>query len=72
MRKMEKRGYHPGAEWWIDYYRGKTIGDYPNWCNQELLDILTTSNDIIFPEHDDIYLQECLDNLKSKGIEINL
>ena len=71
MKEMEKRGYHPGAEWWIDYYRGKAIGDQPNWCNNELLDELTESNEIIFPEHNDEYLKECLNILKSKGIEID-
>ena len=24
----------------------------------------------VYPKHDDKYLQECLDNLKRKGIEI--
>lgn len=71
MKEMEKRGYHPSPEWWLDYYRGEKIGDYSNWCNQELLDELTESNEIIFPEHNDKYLQECLNILKSKGIEID-
>ena len=29
-----------------------------------------TLPDIIYPEHDAAYLQECLDNLKQKGIII--
>ena len=24
----------------------------------------------IYPEHDDLYLEECLQNLKRKGVEI--
>ena len=72
MNEMEKRGYKPDPSWRIDYYRGKILGDHFNWCNQELLNILTTSNDIIYPEHNDQYLQECLENLKAKGINIDL
>ena len=28
--------------------------------------------EIIYPEHNDAYLQECIENLKSKNIEITL
>jgi uncharacterized protein (TIGR02328 family) len=30
------------------------------------------NGEMIYPEHNDVYLQECLDNLKEKGIEIKL
>ena len=30
------------------------------------------NSEMIYPEHNDTYLQECLDNLKEKGIEIKL
>lgn len=30
----------------------------------------TQRGEVIYPEHDNDYYQECIDNLKSKGIEI--
>ena len=36
----------------------------------ELLDAAENHNYMIYPEHNDEYLQECIDNLKGKGIEI--
>lgn len=36
------------------------------------MESLTGKQITIYPEHNDEYLQECLDNLRSKGIEISL
>ncbi len=72
MDEMEKRGYHPDPIWKVGAYRGKTLKYQDNWYNQSLVDYKYGLNLIIFPEHNDIYLQECLDNLHNKGIEINL
>ena len=48
-------------------YRGKTLGyDYSAFTD----DIVPTQ-DIIYFEHDSNYLNECLNNLASKGIHIN-
>ena len=43
----------------------KQIEDYEKRFNHNIL-----SAPIIYPEHDTAYLQECLDNLKQKGIVI--
>lgn len=44
-------------------YRGKQLPAYDRLEEEEL-------PPIIYPEHNAIYLQECLDNLKQKGIII--
>lgn len=70
MEEMTKRGYHPDPIWNNPNYRGKVLGEQPGWCNLNLL-LDYTSVDIIYPEHNDAYLQECLENLHNKGIDIN-
>lgn len=63
MAEMTARGYRVSPEWQEKTYRGKTCLPYTN-----LKEIPISSP--IYPEHDDSYYQECLDNLKEKGIEI--
>lgn len=83
MMEMLRRGYGPNFEWFDYTYRGKSSDRYippvlkysykpseykssPPECEGE------NQNPIyIYPEHNDEYLQECLDNLRSKGIEIS-
>ena len=66
MDEMERRGYHPDSIWRIPTYRGKDLGYQENWAK-------TINYDgIIYDEHNEIYLQECLNNLSSKGIIIEL
>lgn len=64
MEEMNKRGYTPDILWYQLSYRGKECPPY-EW------DYESTNLEkyaIIYPEHDDQYFQECLDNLKQKGI----
>ena len=60
MEEMVKRGYKPGQEWFDPTYRGKSLPSEP------LAEVALTTP--IYPEHDEVYLQECLDNLATKGI----
>ena len=75
MDEMERRGYHPDQTWRNTNYRGSTLG-YSNdscWnCGTTITDFLMAieAGAIIYPEHNDEYLQECINNLKEKGIEI--
>ena len=68
LNEMDDRGYKVASGWWLSNYRGKTLGmddtgftecatafDYP-------LDFR------IYPEHDAAYLNECLENLRRKGV----
>ncbi|MCR8969622.1 TIGR02328 family protein [Facklamia sp. 7083-14-GEN3] len=61
MEEMLKRGYQPDEKWMNPNYRGKAALDYDN------LEEMPLDYPIYF-EHDEEYLQECLDNLKAKGI----
>lgn len=76
MDEMENRGYNVDPLWRCDYYRGKDIGIYEdeNWVNSVLVAKLynDSCNDkiIIYPEHNTLYLGECLHNLYEKGVEI--
>lgn len=72
MQEMSNRGYHVDKLWYVWGYRGKNL---PTVTYDESLEQghdRYFSGIIIYPEHDDKYLQECLDNLKSKGIEIKM
>lgn len=71
MDEMERRGYHPDKVWRNSNWRGNKLGEELGWAGDELVkSILNDKSRNIFIEHNDKYLQECLDNLKSKGIVI--
>ena len=62
MDEMVKRGCKVSPEWRSAQYRGKRIriDDFvlDNWDNSD------------YPEHNDEYMEECIQNLKDKGFEI--
>lgn len=66
MDEMERRGYHPDKTWRDPEWRGNRLGKCKNWASVEEF------AGLIYVEHNDEYLRECLDNLKSKGIEIKI
>ena len=73
MDEMERRGYHPDSIWRCANWRGNKIQEYTNWCNEALVQEFYTAGVVggrLYPEHNDEYLQECLDNLAGKGIII--
>lgn len=69
MTEMNKRGYVATPNWYDRTYRGQhmsnaslnVVGCYV--CYDDLYDI-------IYPEHNNNYLRECLLNLKSKHAEL--
>lgn len=67
MNEMTHRGYKVDPLWKQDLYRGKSAIPFDP-------DIFTEKNnntdEIIYPEHDQLYLQICYDNLKEKGIDL--
>ena len=71
MNEMEKRGYTPNDLWYAIDYRGTSLGTEHLWCNHNETLKLLNNTENIYPEHNDEYLQECIENLKGKGIEIN-
>ena len=72
MNEMKARNYHPDETWYNINWRGSVIGEQDNWVKANDVAWMLERQDIIYPEHNDEYLQECIDNLKSKGIEINV
>ena len=74
LMEMQERGYHPDPIWENPNWRGSSIGEVMDWCNeQEVSSIWQDVNEmrrIIYPEHNDAYLKECIDNLRGKGIYV--
>lgn len=75
---MMNRGYKCDEKWKLHTYRGKIIGyDYSEFTSNEV-DLPygmfgETDGDVwIYPEHDDKYLKECIENLKRKGVRIDI
>ena len=73
MDEMEHRGYHPDRIWDNPNYRGKTIGIQEGWADEDIVDMWHNlpKGSLIYKEHNDEYLKECIENLKAKGIDIN-
>lgn len=65
MQEMERRGYKVSKEWKDPLYRGKRCE--PWLCIELGKD---KQEGIIYPEHDEDYLNECLNNLYNKGIDL--
>lgn len=77
MDEMEKRGYHPDPIWRQTNWRGSALKETEDidWnCGSMLVDYLMTIDAIgcmIYPEHNDEYLKECIDNLRGKGVDVS-
>ena len=65
MDEMEKRGYRVSIEWRDKNYRGKTAENYDNLEEKRI-------ERPIYKEHNAEYLQECIENLRNKGIKLEL
>lgn len=67
LEEMERRGYKPAQQWYCPEYRGKNTMPWPCALSSEYN---LSAKDLIYPEHDDAYREECIANLKRKGIEL--
>ena len=65
MDEMGKRGYNVSEEWKDKNYRGKIAEKYMD-LEEEIIE------DPIYKEHNIEYLDECIENLRNKGIELKL
>ncbi len=63
IEEMQNRNYKPDKSWQDPNYRGKIMAPYIDLKIEDL-------TDPIYPEHDQTYLEECLENLRSKNIFI--
>lgn len=74
MEEMRHRGYNPDKIWYNPKWRGTALGEEKGWAHQETVDAIFRAamdqDEMIYSEHNDAYLQECIDNLASKGIEM--
>ena len=65
MDEMEKRGYKVSEECRDKNYRGKTAEKYDK-LEEKMIE------SPIYKEHNGEYLMECIENLRNKGIKIEL
>ena len=76
MAEMKERGYNPNEIWSQPTYRGTTLGIDENFTTpnevEEQINNLAFHDINIYPEHNEEYLKECLNNLSGKGIIIDL
>ncbi|MEC0368403.1 TIGR02328 family protein [Paenibacillus chibensis] len=64
MKEMRDRTYQVDILWENPLYRGKSCEPWPD------AELAALNEAAAYPEHDDAYLQECLDNLAGKGLFI--
>ena len=67
MHEMSTRGYNVGIRWYGRLYRGKRL---PEGTLEDVWTYYRTNDEIIYPEHNDDYLKECLLNLQSKNAQL--
>lgn len=67
MNEMKKRGYHIDPLWEDPFYRGKQCPRRdPKRFYEKIA--FVKGGESIYPEHDQAYLEKCLENLREKGI----
>lgn len=75
MDEMERRGYHPDPVWRNPFWRGSTLGMDDKFADPDFVDdqyaYAVHKNGIIYPEHNDTYLRECLLLLKEKEAPVD-
>ena len=75
MDEMIRRGYNPDKIWKNPCYRGKELAMEWDFADPDFVDDLYCfakhKNGIIYPEHDNLYLKECMHLLIEKGAPID-
>lgn len=73
--EMKRRGYNPDNSWNAAGYRGTALGMDRNFADEDYASdqycYATHKGGIIYPEHNDAYLRECIELLKTKEAPIN-
>ena len=70
MGEMMRRGFNSGGDWYDRLYRGKNLPKLTLYEAGSYIYMPFSDNMFIYPEHDDRYLLECLDNLTANGAEL--
>lgn len=71
INEMEKRGYRPDPNWKDFQWRGNVFRKQDGWAHSNtVLELILRAADgeMIFEEHNEDYLNECLTNLRNKGV----
>lgn len=75
MDEMKRRGYKPDEIWQNPSYRGKDLAMQWDFADPDFVDdqysYAIHKSGIIYPEHNDCYLLECIELLKLKGAPID-
>ncbi len=75
MEEMRRRGYNPDKTWYQCNWRGSILGLEENLTSQEAVDevyrMAAMQGEMIYPEHNDDYLRECINLLKEKNAPID-
>lgn len=75
MDEMERRDYHPDRTWDDPCWRGSALGREEGWADPDFVDdqycYATHKGGIIYSEHNEDYLCECLNLLKEKNAPID-
>ena len=73
MEEMLMRGYRFAIEWGCSDYRGKLLGDelsqFTSWSHKDIEYL--KRNPLVYPEHNESYIAECIANLAAKGVAID-
>lgn len=73
--EMQERGCRPDPVWENPNWRGSLIGEEMDWCDEQQVSSIwqdvNQMGKIIYPEHNNEYLKECIDNLRGKGIDVS-
>lgn len=72
MTEMTNRGYNVDLLWYDPNYHGQEMGfvyEYEYWLHE--FQIGKTATAIIYPEHNDAYLRECINLLKRKNASMD-
>lgn len=70
MGEMERRGFRPDSAWRRRSYRGKSIGDDKTDITEPGMLRSIPGSIYVYPEHDEKYISECIENLRRKGVKI--
>ena len=74
MDEMERRGYHPDRRWRNSEFRGDALAIGWGWADADYTDdqycYAIHKGGIIYPEHNQEYLDFCINLLKEKGAPI--
>lgn len=74
MDEMRRRGYNPDPVWGNPLWRGSALGEdyWVDWKTIKMLNHSVVLQDMmIYPEHNDEYLRECIALLKEKQAPID-